>query len=128
MTLHDFIGIPYKSRGTDFDGADCYGLAVLYNKHMLGKELPDYRDLYVSADDVSDAGQAITKGRENWTAVTEPKEGDVILFKQMGVVSHAGIYLDGIDFLHIRRNQSACLEAMDSIFWVNRLEAIMRWN
>jgi cell wall-associated NlpC family hydrolase len=128
MTLKDFIGIPYKSRGADFDGADCYGLAVLYNKHMLGKDLPDYSSLYVSADDLSDASGAISKGRENWDAVTEGQAGDVILFRQMGVVSHVGVYLDGIDFLHIRHGNSAGLEAMDSANWAQRIEGLMRWN
>ena len=128
MTLSDFIGIPYRSRGAGFDGADCYGLAVLYNRHVLGKELPDYSSLYVSADDFDDASGAIAKGRENWEAVTEGKAGDVILFRQMGVVSHVGIYLDGVDFLHIAQGGAACLEAMDSLNWAKRIDGIMRWN
>ena len=109
-------------------GADCYGLAVLYNRHILGKELPSYKHLYVSADDMRDASKAIDQGRENWTRVDEGQEGDVILFKQMGVVSHVGIFLDGVDFLHIRAGHASAIEAMDSVSWANRIEGIMRWN
>ena len=128
MTLSDFIGIPYASRGEAFDGADCYGLAVLYNRHILGKELPSYTHLYVSADDMRDASNAIDQGRENWTRVDEGQEGDVILFRQMGVVSHVGIFLDGTDFLHIRAGHASAIEAMDSVSWANRIEGIMRWQ
>ena len=128
MQLRDFIGIPYKSRGFEFEGCDCYGLAVLFNRHMLDKNLPDYTQLYVSADDADSVAGAIALGRENWIKPDVFELGDLILFKQMGVVSHCGIYLDGIDFLHVRAGESSCLEAMDNIAWNRRIEDIIRWS
>ena len=135
MSIARYIGVPYKSRGDQFDGADCWGLARLFNRHELHKDLPDYKSLYVSADDLKDAEQAFgdaaqpqAKGRENWVEVDEPELGDVLLFKQMGVVSHCGIWIDGIDFLHIRMGHQATLDRIDDITWANRLHGIMRWN
>lgn len=49
MSKADFIsrvlGIPWRNRACSFDAADCWGLVVLYYRHVLGTELhqtPDY--------------------------------------------------------------------------------------
>ncbi|HDX5341547.1 TPA: C40 family peptidase [Citrobacter sedlakii] len=49
MSKDDFItrvtGIPWRNRACSFDAADCWGLVVLYYRHVLGIEIhqtPDY--------------------------------------------------------------------------------------
>lgn len=49
MSKDDFLsralGIPWRNRACSFDAADCWGLVVLYYRHVLGTELhqtPDY--------------------------------------------------------------------------------------
>lgn len=49
MSKDDFllrvIGIPWQNRACSFDAADCWGLVVLYYRHVLGIEIhqtPDY--------------------------------------------------------------------------------------
>ena len=129
MNLRRYIGIPYASRQATFEGVDCYGLAVLFNKVELGIEIPTFRELYKDADDFEDATQAFAKGRQNWIKVDDaPKMGDVILLKQRGIVSHAGVYLDGIDFLHSVKDQASCLVSMTDFNWAKRMDGIMRWN
>jgi len=45
MLKHDFLqrveGKPWLNRACSFDGADCWGLIVLYYRHVLGIELHD---------------------------------------------------------------------------------------
>jgi len=129
LQIRDFIGIPYKSHGYDFDGVDCYGLAHLFNKHMLGKDLPDYKRLYSCAHDLDQAASAFKTGVKGWSTVTnDPKLGDVILFRDRGVVTHCGIYIDMLDFLHIREGQTSTVEALRGMAWERIMEGIMRWN
>lgn len=49
MSKDDFLsrvtGIPWQNRACSFDAADCWGLVVLYYRHVLGIEIhqtPDY--------------------------------------------------------------------------------------
>ena len=128
-TLRDFVGLPYKSHGDDFTGVDCYSLYVLFNKHMLNKEIPDYTKLYATAHEHDDAAQAFEEGRKQWKTVTDnPAYGDMILFKERGVVTHCGVYLDGNDFLHIRENQTSTIEAFRGMAWERIMDGIIRWN
>lgn len=129
-TIRDFIGIPFKSRGCSYKGVDCYGLCVLFNKEVLEVELPDYRDLYIEADDIDQTVQAIKKGRDGWQSVDfeSAKIGDVALFRQMGDVSHCGVFIDDTTFLHIRIGQLSSLQSFDSMNWLGRLEGVMTWK
>ena len=128
MNLRRYIGIPYKSHACSFDGVDCYQLARLFNREELGVELPDYKDLYKDAHKSSDVQSAFDIGKRSWTKTDEPRLGDVILFRDRGVVSHCGVYLDAESFLHIRENGLSCVEPMNSIHWNRIIEGIMRWS
>lgn len=129
-TIRDFIGLPFLPRGCSFAGVDCYGLAVLFNKEVLEVELPDYRDLYISTDDLAETSGAIKEGRKQWQPV-EMKDaaiGDVALFRQMGSVSHCAVFIDDTTFLHVRSGQWSTLESFSSMNWINRFEGVMQWN
>lgn len=43
MELGKYLAIPYQYRGSAMDGADCYGLVVLWFRHELGLEVMDYK-------------------------------------------------------------------------------------
>ena len=128
MNIRRYLGIPYKSHSCSFDGVDCYQLVRLFNREELGKDLPDYKELYKNALKHDDASGAFAKGSQEWDKVEEPQLGDLILFRDRGVVSHSGVYIDDEVFLHIRENGLSCLEPLDSVHWGKRLEGIIRWN
>jgi cell wall-associated NlpC family hydrolase len=129
LDLRPFIGIPYKDKGIGFDGVDCLGLCVLFNRHALNKEIPTHHEYYSSADDFDETALGFAEGKKRWTKTDhDPQIGDVILFRQMGIVSHAGVYLDGVDFLHSVHGQASCLVRMDDFNWAKRIDGIMRWN
>lgn len=54
MSKDDFLsrvtGIPWKNRACSFEAADCWGLVVLYYRHVLGIEIHQTTD-YESGDD-----------------------------------------------------------------------------
>ena len=126
--LRDFIGIPYVSHGTDFTGVDCWSLCVLFNKEMLGKTLPSFADLYKNGLNYRDAAKAFTVGVPKFDRVDNPQFGDVILFRGRGIICHAGVWLDGHDFLHIREGQTSTIEPMASSHYADRTEGVIRWK
>ena len=128
LEIRKYLGIPFENHGDTFDGVDCYGLAVLFNRHELAKELPNYKKLYANSRDHDQAAGAFEVGRQDWAIVNDaPKFGDLILYKERGAVTHCGIYLDGRDFLHIREGSTSMIEPLNSIHWASRQENIIRW-
>ena len=90
-----YLGIPFKHRGRDFNGVDCYGLLVLYFKTELGIDLPDFwyevdwskQGKNIISDNYPDIAKRVDK----------PQRNDIVLFNiGLGcpVVNHAGIVVD----------------------------------
>lgn len=95
MTATEFVrravGIPWVRWGSAWDGADCYGLIVLYCREVLGIELGD-----VPQTDIA-AGFAEASG---WVACG-PEDGAVgWMAWRDGAPSHCGIVLPGGSMLH----------------------------
>ena len=95
MTATEFVrravGIPWVRWGSSWDGADCYGLIVLYCREVLGLELGD-----VPQTDI-ESGFAETSG---WIACG-PEDGAVgWMAWRDGAPSHCGIVLPGGSMLH----------------------------
>jgi len=44
------IGVPWSNRACTFDKVDCWGLCVLYYRHVLGTELHQTPDYEAGAD------------------------------------------------------------------------------
>ena len=128
MNLRRYIGIPYKSHSCSFDGVDCYQLARLFNREELGVDLPDYKDLYKDAHKRSEVQGAFDILRRSWAKTDEPRLGDLILFKDRGVVLHCGVYLDAESFLHIRENSLSCIEPLNGTLWNRITEGVIRWS
>lgn len=77
LNIDDLLGVPYKVNGTDKKGFDCKGFVL----EVLARNGHKMDDLDVNS---------------NMKKVTEPEEGDVILFYDgKGRVFHTGIYMKG---------------------------------
>ncbi len=127
--IRRYIGLPYKDKGADFDGVDCLGLCILFNRVELGKTIPPHHEYYTSADDFDEAVNGFEEGKKGWRKTDDdPQIGDTILFRQMGYVSHAGLYISNREFLHSVAGQASCLVRLDDFNWAKRKDGIMRWG
>lgn len=99
--MRKFLGIPYKKRGRDYKGADCYGLVYLFYKDYLDIELPLFDLPYMSLKQQSNC---IEECKGQFLQVTTPKKYDIILIKRGNYRLHVGIYIDKHKILHITKD------------------------
>ena len=128
--MEQLIGIPYKDKGRDFDGCDCWGLARLFNKLILDKDIPDYSGIYLGAEDVNSVASAIECNKGNWTEVTYDtlRPGDVILIRGTDYIAHVGVHLRGSDMLHTMKGRDSVKENFLSHKWKHKIEGYYRWE
>ena len=115
-SLNKYIGIPFKVKGRDFNGVDCWGLVYLWYKHELGIELQRYDDLY---SDLTKDKDKISKHIESekeilFNKVESYQPGDIFLFRIKGVEFHVGVYFGNNFFLHAIKNANSCMERLNN--------------
>lgn len=111
MDLNEFVGIPWKVRGDDFTGCDCWGLLRLVYSRRFGITLPAFHDEYDTVEDrtaireLFDGHMPEYLGDHGWHEVYpgEERPGDGVLMTlgsrpiHVGVVQHLGRLLH-VDF------------------------------
>lgn len=128
MWQNKYVGIPYKDNGRDEIGIDCWGLVrLVYNKEF-GISLPSYAEDY-SGSDRQRIAELIAQYREGWQETTqEPKSGDVVLFRVLGLQTHVGIITEYPYFLHARDGRDSSIEKLDASTWSKRVVGIFRYS
>lgn len=105
LDLTKYRNIPYKSKGRDFLGVDCWGLLYLVYKHELGIIIPSYSAEYENSNKV-DYEQVATEAHfTGWVQVDRPKMLSACLW-QINKMFHVGICVSdyGNSMLHIMRS------------------------
>ena len=126
MKYDKYIGLPYKEKGRDVTGVDCWGLVCLYYREELGIELPSYQEEYDSPDDPN-VIRAISLYKDSWELTTTPSEGNVVIFNILGEPRHIGIYLGNNKFLHSREGSDSVIDSIASPRWASRLEGTYKY-
>lgn len=97
--VESYVGIPFRKRGRDRRGADCFGLARMIQREVFGRELPAHST--VPSTDTAAAQAALTEGREAgpWRRVErdEARAGDMALMRaELSTdLSHCGVVVEG---------------------------------
>lgn len=128
MNLDRYIGLKFIPKGRTIEGIDCWGLVRLFYKDEFGVELPSYSDEYESPTHRQSVSEAIKANLGNWTAVSSPNFGDVLVFRILGLPLHTGIYIGNGNFIHSYKNTNSCIERLKSVNWENRVLGIYRWS
>jgi len=128
MDINRYIGIPYKDRGRDVSGADCWGLVRMIYQDELQITLPSYDGDYLSSEEAEEIGRLVNRERGSWREIPrgEEQEGDIIVLRLMRCPMHVGvIYKPGM-MIHLLRGCNAVAEAYTSRLWTNRIHCILR--
>ena len=94
------IGAPWIDRTSSFESVDCWGLVLLYYKHVLGIELPTITG-YDKGE--CDTAQGWQSGIHQWQQLDKPV-GHGLLFTcyHDNKPSHVGVTIGPTKVLHAR--------------------------
>jgi cell wall-associated NlpC family hydrolase len=98
------VGIPFRDRGRDRSGADCWGLVrLVYAQH--GVDLASYAE--IGAKELLAVARAVMTGAatDPWSSTSEPyRKLDVVVMKRLSEAGkapvHVGVMLDWRRMLH----------------------------
>lgn len=124
---NEYIGIPYVEKGRDRTGLDCWGLVRLVYQEQYNIEIPSFVNDYES-DDSSRISELIAIGKENWSKVTQPAIGDVILLRLNGLHMHVGVVISPNQFLHVREGHDSVIERFDTGTWRHRVGGFYKYT
>ena len=102
--ISHWVGKPYRVRGNDESGIDCWALVVRYYRDVLGIELDAHRD-----DDIAGGFEREIQS-EAWEPCDKKDAGVVFMaFDQLGEPRHVGIVVGGGELiLHSRKTRVQC--------------------
>ena len=117
INIEKYLTIPYVHLGRDFNGIDCYGLLKLFYQEEFNIDLPDYS----YEQDWHSKGLSLIQ-EQYWKCfrkIEEPIKYCAVGFTTLARrgMTHIGIMLDQLRFLHVPRNQSVCVSKTTDRYW-----------
>lgn len=105
MNQSDFInkilGKPWVNRAVSFDSLDCYGVVIMYYRHVLGIELPTVTG-FKEGDPIADCWE---NNINMWEQVDKPSTNGLLFTCYKGErPMHVGIVISPTHVLHCRGN------------------------
>lgn len=132
MWVLKYMNIPFKEKGRDFDGCDCWGLIRLIYKNELGIELPNYLECYNTTNDREQLSKVISEESNiHWIhpAFGYEKEFDVVILNMRGVPMHIGIVTKSGFMLHCAKGINTAHEKYkNTIRWQDKVKGFARYD
>lgn len=97
--INKMLGVRWVNRASSFEECDCWGLVLLYYKHVLNIELPEVEG-YEDGVDTSICWNAETKTGRWEEAEKAQEDGIVFTCYRNGYPNHVGVYIGGGKVLH----------------------------
>ena len=130
--IRDLVGTKFTAYGrTPDDGFDCWGL-VMYCYQLNGITLPDYAIDPLDSNSINKAATSEIVARWSRVKVEDVQPMDVAAFKTdaraKGFVTHAGLCLGGVDFIHAMGKTNVIISRLNHAYWKPALRGIYRLN
>lgn len=103
IEFNQYVGLPFRDKGRDRDGLDCWGLLRLVYAEQAGVDLPSYAEDYATAADTRALADMIAGRLLPWREVSEEavKPLDGLLMCHGGMERHIGVVVRRGLVLHI---------------------------
>jgi cell wall-associated NlpC family hydrolase len=118
------IGVPFLDHGRDFQGWDCWGLAVRLYRECFGMDIQDFEGL--TGLNSRESEKLFEDYRHAWLEINSGKEnsGDLVIMR--GSVIHVGVVVKPGMMLHTENNYGTCVEPYTSGIWKTRVIGLYR--
>lgn len=130
MNIRSYLNIPFKDRGRDHTGLDCWGLCLLVYRQELGIELPDMGDDYSNAYARGEVDTLVAQqAAKNWNVDITGKPYqlyDFVIFRRGGSESHLGLWTRPGHMMHILHGCEVCEERFDTVRWRSKFSRVLR--
>jgi cell wall-associated NlpC family hydrolase len=130
--VKDALKVPFREKGRDFSGWDCWAVPYVSYREVLGKELPDYLDEYPDPGNSPGSRKILNKlideQKRQWAEVKDGRYMplDVALFTLGGGLLHVGMMINRREFLHCEKTVGTVIERLNSVMWAKRLKGVYR--
>lgn len=117
-----YLAIPFKDRGRDAKGCDCFGLVRLVFAERCNIELPLYGFIGCQAwDQIASAIDAEASDQSTWRKylLTQARAFDVVVME--GKPRHVGIMVSALHVLHTEPAPGPCCVPLSHQSVVHRL-------
>lgn len=126
----NYIGIPFKDKGRDFKGCDCFGLVKLYYKNELGIEIPETN---ITADQPKRIMiNYLNEISKNWTKIESPEKNCVVAFamheEHPKLVTHFAVMIDDKTILHTLNKSNSHKLSIDDIRVKSFIRGYFKWQ
>lgn len=130
MNFDDLVGIPYRDKGRDRAGCDCWGLVRLAFLERRAIELPAYLESYRTAADRREVAGLIAGERVAWLPVGEGDElpFDAVLMRHGRFARHVGLVVGAGRLLHVEEGRSSAIESYRSGAIAPRIVGFYRYR
>lgn len=118
--------IPFREKGRDYSGCDCWGIPYLIYRDMLWIELPLYCEQYQNTADRAELARLTGGEKAAWCEVETPIPYDLVLIQILGHPVHVGVVIGGGKFIHCMRDVNTTIERLNSPAWRDRIVGYYR--
>lgn len=131
VNVESWLGTPYKRKGTDRSGIDCFNLCRALNREIGQIDLPPFES--PDPDDPkqwSIIDRIIRDAKSGFERLAEPEQFCLVTFIiYPPYITHIGFVLeDKRHFLHIlNKKQGVTIGELDSLSWRHRIEGYYRY-
>ena len=106
------IRVPFREKGRDYSGWDCWGLVCCGYRDVLGIELPSYTNGYQGVRQYKALARLFRHGKaDGWEICLQGTAGAVAAVYRRGNVLHVGIVMpDNHGILHCEEKPGTVIE------------------
>lgn len=129
MWSNAYIGLPWRERGRDRDGLDCWGLARLVLAEQCGMVLPSYAGDYASIEEREDLAALIADQSHRLVDPVDRADVrpfDLVLMRYGVAAMHVGVVVEPGRLLHIRRGARSEAPRYDRPLWPHPIASFWR--